>query len=107
MAVQQAIDRLNADIATPAANKGGHGTGDIVGRWREPTYGYVVACLPNGTATTTDQNGYAGKWVANGAAVEATFDNGVTHNVERTADGWAGFSKYGEKYTAVRYTPIP
>lgn len=105
MAVKQKVDRLKGDIAGTGPAKGDRGGSDIVGRWRGQ--GWTVEFLPDGSATCSE-NGMTGTWVADGASVEVTFTNGITHSVTRTADGWTGVYKSGGKIGGnVNYTRLP
>lgn len=106
MTVKQTVDRLNAEIAALSTNKGGRGAADILGRWQGQGHDWIVEYFPDGTVTSTD-NGVTGKWVLNGAAVETKFSNGVTHTMERVAEGWAGLSTYNGKTTPLRYARVP
>lgn len=105
MAVKQTVDRLNGEIGAIAQNKGGRGGADIVGRWQGQGQPWVIEFFPDGTTKSSDP-GVTGTWIANGLSVEATFNNGVIHTVERTTDGWAGSSKFNGKTTPIRYVRV-
>lgn len=105
MAVKQTVDRLKGEISAIGPNKGGRGHADILGRWQGS--GWSLEFFPNGTVTSPDKS-LTGTWVMTGETVDVTFTNGISHSVERTADGWAGFYKQGGKTGgAVRYTRLP
>lgn len=106
MAVKQALDRLNAEITAITQNKGGRGAADILGRWQGQGQPWIVEYFPDGTLTCTEK-GVIGTWVVNGASVMATFNNGVTHIMDRTPDGWAGVVKKGDYSGAIRYIRAP
>lgn len=106
MAVKQTLDRLNAEITAIAANRGGRGASEIVGRWRGEGQPWTVEFFPDGTVTSNEA-GVTGRWVSSGASVEVTYSNGATHVIEKNADGWAGTSKHGGNLNPVRYVRAP
>lgn len=105
MAVKETLDRLNGELVAAAQNRGGRGNADILGRWQGQ--GWSLEFKSDGTVASSDA-GVTGTWTTNGTAVEVTFSNGITHTVEKTADGWSGVFKSGGKPGgAVRYTRTP
>lgn len=97
LAIKEEIDRLRSEATTPASGNGAA----ILGRWK--TMGCTIDFSPDGTVSLSD--GTKGTWAARGTAIEAVFANGVTHHMERTADGYAGVYKMkGVAGGALQYT---
>lgn len=96
LAIKEELDRLRAEVASPASGNGAA----ILGRWT--TMGCTIEFSPDGTVSLSD--GTTGTWTARGTAIEAAFTNGITHHMERTADGYAGvYKRKGAAGGALQY----
>lgn len=101
LAIKGVLDKLQAEIKQGARVGGASG---FVGRWQGPAW--KAECLPDGTIIV--DNGTKGRWSESGTNVLVEFENGIRHELERTADGYAGVYKAAGAVSGspVKYTRI-